>query len=324
MHGTSEPHARHDRHLVAALAADDLEPIVRTEAETLVATCRDCAELFADLKVIAAATAALPDVPRTRDFRITAADAARLRPRGWRGAGRRDRRSPGHVLATARDRASRRSASSASSSRRSRVRSAASRSAPVRRPGPPTPRPPVPPTPAVRPELRLRGPRVDGGSVRGWHGLGLRRACRPVRAVRRRIGRRDRRHADQDRRSVRAQPRLQWKRSARPLRAQVETWACSRPAPRADAEQVRGRPRRVARPTSPQTVPSSGRTAGPAPRRSSSSRSCASWPASGCSPRGGAPGGSLAADGVADAAPGARSQAFLSGSASVEVRSPVH
>jgi hypothetical protein len=84
MHGTSEPHARHDRHLVAALAADDLEPIVRTEAETLVATCRDCAELFADLKVIALATAALPDVPRMRDFRITAADAARLRPRGWR------------------------------------------------------------------------------------------------------------------------------------------------------------------------------------------------------------------------------------------------
>ena len=84
MHATSEPHARHDRHLVAALAAGDLEPIARTEAEALVATCDDCAELFADLKVIAAATAALPDVPRTRDFRITAADAARLRPRGWR------------------------------------------------------------------------------------------------------------------------------------------------------------------------------------------------------------------------------------------------
>jgi hypothetical protein len=69
---------------VAALAAGDLELIARTEAETLVSTCDDCAELFADLKVIAVATAALPDVPRTRDFRITAADAARLRPRGWR------------------------------------------------------------------------------------------------------------------------------------------------------------------------------------------------------------------------------------------------
>ena len=84
MHTSSEPHARHDRHLVAALAAGDLEPIARTEAEALVSTCDDCAELFADLKLIAAATAALPDVPRTRDFRITAADAARLRPRGWR------------------------------------------------------------------------------------------------------------------------------------------------------------------------------------------------------------------------------------------------
>ena len=84
MHASSEPHARHDRHLVAALAAGDLEPIARTDAEALVSACDDCAELFADLKVIAAATAALPDVPRTRDFRITAADAARLRPRGWR------------------------------------------------------------------------------------------------------------------------------------------------------------------------------------------------------------------------------------------------
>jgi hypothetical protein len=85
MNGTSESHARHDLHLVAALAADDLAPVVRTEAETLVASCRDCAELVADLRAIAAATAALPDIPRTRDFRLTAADAARLQPRGWRG-----------------------------------------------------------------------------------------------------------------------------------------------------------------------------------------------------------------------------------------------
>jgi hypothetical protein len=84
MHEPTGAHARHDRHLVAALAADDLEPIVRTEAETMVASCRDCAELFADLKLIAVATAALPEIPRTRDFRISAADAARLQPRGWR------------------------------------------------------------------------------------------------------------------------------------------------------------------------------------------------------------------------------------------------
>ena len=84
MNGTSEPHARHDRYLVAALAAEDLEPSVRIDAEALVASCRDCAELLADLRSIAVATAALPQVPRTRDFRISAADAARLRPRGWR------------------------------------------------------------------------------------------------------------------------------------------------------------------------------------------------------------------------------------------------
>lgn len=84
MNGTSEPHARHDRYLVAALAADDVEPMVRVDAEALVASCHDCAELLADLRSIAVATAALPMVPRTRDFRISAADAARLRPRGWR------------------------------------------------------------------------------------------------------------------------------------------------------------------------------------------------------------------------------------------------
>jgi hypothetical protein len=84
MNEASRPHDRHDRHLVAALAADDLEPIVRIEAETLVASCHDCADLLADLRLIALATSALPDVPRTRDFRITAADAARLGPSGWR------------------------------------------------------------------------------------------------------------------------------------------------------------------------------------------------------------------------------------------------
>lgn len=84
MNGASRPHDGHDRHLVAALAADDLEPIVRSEAETLVASCDDCADLLADLRLIARATAALPDVPRTRDFRLTAADAARLQPSGWR------------------------------------------------------------------------------------------------------------------------------------------------------------------------------------------------------------------------------------------------
>ena len=84
MNGTSGAHERHDRTLVAALAADDLDPLGRAAAEAQVAACHDCAELLADLRVIARATAALPAIPRTRDFRVTAADAARLRPTGWR------------------------------------------------------------------------------------------------------------------------------------------------------------------------------------------------------------------------------------------------
>lgn len=48
------------------------------------ASCAECTALHADLVAIAAAvpTAALP--PRPRDFTLTPADAARLRPGGWR------------------------------------------------------------------------------------------------------------------------------------------------------------------------------------------------------------------------------------------------
>ena len=53
-------------------------------ARALVASCPACAELHADLVSIMAATTALPAPRRTRDFRLTEADAARLRPRGWR------------------------------------------------------------------------------------------------------------------------------------------------------------------------------------------------------------------------------------------------
>ena len=78
------PHAAHDLVLVAALAADDLEPADRAAAETLARSCPDCALLLTDLRSIALATHALPPVVRRRDFRLSPADAARLRPRGWR------------------------------------------------------------------------------------------------------------------------------------------------------------------------------------------------------------------------------------------------
>jgi hypothetical protein len=69
--------------LIAALDAGDLAGIERDRAATLVGTCTGCASLLADLAVLRAATAALPVVPRTRDYRLTEADVARLRPPAW-------------------------------------------------------------------------------------------------------------------------------------------------------------------------------------------------------------------------------------------------
>ena len=69
--------------LIAALDAGDLAGIERDRAATLVGTCAGCASLLADLAVLRAATAALPAVPRTRDYRLTDADVARLRPPAW-------------------------------------------------------------------------------------------------------------------------------------------------------------------------------------------------------------------------------------------------
>jgi len=69
--------------LIAALDAGDLAGIERERAATLAGTCTGCASLLGDLAVLRAATAALPVVPRTRDYRLTGADVARLRPSAW-------------------------------------------------------------------------------------------------------------------------------------------------------------------------------------------------------------------------------------------------
>jgi anti-sigma factor RsiW len=71
-------HADHDAELVAALLDDDTAPAERAEAEALIATCAGCAALHADLVSLAGATRALPIPSRPRDFRLTAAHAARL------------------------------------------------------------------------------------------------------------------------------------------------------------------------------------------------------------------------------------------------------
>jgi hypothetical protein len=77
-------HASHDTMLVASLADHSISSAERISAETQVAACGACAEIYADLLALTAATKALPTPTRPRDFALTAADAARLRPGGWR------------------------------------------------------------------------------------------------------------------------------------------------------------------------------------------------------------------------------------------------
>lgn len=82
--------SRHDRHaaehapLIAALQAGDLAGADLARADALLASCADCADLFADLGTLRAAVRAMPAPPRRRDFRLTEEDAVRLRPSGWR------------------------------------------------------------------------------------------------------------------------------------------------------------------------------------------------------------------------------------------------
>ncbi len=77
-------HASHDQLLIAALADHAASGIERDEAEELIATCHACAVLHQDLLALSLATHALPALSRPRDFTLSAADASRLRPAGWR------------------------------------------------------------------------------------------------------------------------------------------------------------------------------------------------------------------------------------------------
>ena len=90
-------HGRHDAELIARVAAGDGAGSDERAAQDLRSTCDSCEQLDADLRAIAAATRALTHhgatAPAPRDFRISAADAARLRPdglvglRSWIGSG---------------------------------------------------------------------------------------------------------------------------------------------------------------------------------------------------------------------------------------------
>jgi len=77
-------HATHDTLLVAAFAAGDATGAELETAVALVAGCPGCAALHGDLRLIAAALPAMPTPRRSRDFRLTAGQAASLRPAGWR------------------------------------------------------------------------------------------------------------------------------------------------------------------------------------------------------------------------------------------------
>ena len=79
-------HAAHDPTWMAALATrdPDLSPSERTRAQAALESCGACADVFADLVAIAAAIPSASIPARPRDFTLTAADAARLRPNGLR------------------------------------------------------------------------------------------------------------------------------------------------------------------------------------------------------------------------------------------------
>lgn len=81
---TASAHASHDTMLVASLADHSLAPGDRTAAERLVADCSLCAALHDDVVAIRTATIQLPTPARPLDYRLTEADAARLRRSGWR------------------------------------------------------------------------------------------------------------------------------------------------------------------------------------------------------------------------------------------------
>ncbi|HVL54750.1 MAG TPA: hypothetical protein VM344_10890 [Vitreimonas sp.] len=82
-----EPHPSHQTHdqlLVAAHVAGDTAGRDLDEAQRLLAGCPSCAELAADLRALARASSDLPTPVRSRDFRLSPNDAARLRRGGWR------------------------------------------------------------------------------------------------------------------------------------------------------------------------------------------------------------------------------------------------
>jgi len=76
---TEDLHASHDPEVVASLLDGDLVGADRSAAARQVAGCSSCTAIHRDLLALASATRELPTPPRTVDFRLTVADAKRLR-----------------------------------------------------------------------------------------------------------------------------------------------------------------------------------------------------------------------------------------------------
>ena len=77
-HDRLDGHPTHDPELIVALLDRDLPDADRSVGEALVASCSSCAELHADLVVLARATVSAPIPARSRDFSLTPAVAASL------------------------------------------------------------------------------------------------------------------------------------------------------------------------------------------------------------------------------------------------------
>lgn len=77
-------HARHDPAMVSALVDRSADPSDRSAGEAMVAACADCASLFEDLSVLAAAVESMPTPARPREYVLSVDDAARIRRPGWR------------------------------------------------------------------------------------------------------------------------------------------------------------------------------------------------------------------------------------------------
>ncbi len=75
----SADHQLHDRLLVVRFAADDVHPPEAAAARAQIASCPDCAALVGEIRFVALATSQSPAPRRTRDFRLTQAQAERLR-----------------------------------------------------------------------------------------------------------------------------------------------------------------------------------------------------------------------------------------------------